>query len=691
MTFPECRHGFGLATAAQRECQSPKLVGLKIVSPTQCERCYCRDHESPVRDGVPLHLLPCAHLGASIGHAGAQTFSCGHPSHALTTLADCRYCSDYLYPLITPNMPVEMVCKLISLAPRTQPNEWWSWENVQAAHRRIADQAIEQTPAWPARFRGRGIVVVGGGKYFVSAYVTIRVLRQLGCQLPIELWHLEGEIDESMRQVIEPLGVRCIDADAFVRNERFRFIPGHWWRGWQLKAVALRNCSFREVLLLDADSYPVRNPEFLFEWKKYREWGAVFWPDLALNSSISPAHAWEIFGVSPIEELPTESGQILVNKELCWRELNLALHYNAHADFVYHILYGDKDTFPVAWQRLGRRYARMWPKSTFVSMGIHQFDDRGELLFIHRVHDKFRLPDTRFISTPQQSTHNKFHPDFPLEEFCFQAVKDLGDSYPSATDSTCTSRPNVATADSPMVTIVPPPKKAEVTAFVRYHDLWIRQRMQAEDVAIVQDILVGDAYRMATRSHDVQQAAFVVDIGSHIGSFATLIRRANPAAKITCVEACPENIAVLRANVGQFATIVPAACTYEPGQLILLNTVTSNGGNTGGSTVVKEGNEGNPDPHYDVDRRPLAKVTLEEMMERAHASTIDILKLDCEGSEFSILENTSVLKHVKLIVGEYHGFSRWERLRQSRFPNWIYHHLLGEELGLFHLINPAFL
>ena len=129
----------------------------------------------------------------------------------------------------------------------------------------------------------------------------------------------------------------------------------------------------------------------------------------------------------------------------------------------------------------------------------------------------------------------------------------------------------------------------------------------------------------------------------------------------------------------------------QPGQLILLNTITSNGGNTGGSIVVTEGNVGNPSPHYAVDRRPIAKVTLEELMERAHASTIDILKLDCEGSEFSILENTSVLDHVKLIVGEYHGLSRWERLRQSRFPDWIYHHLQGEELGLFHLINPAFL
>lgn len=49
---------------------------------------------------------------------------------------------------------------------------------------------------------------------------------------------------------------------------------------WVLKPWALLNSSFRHVLMLDADSFPVTNPEFLFETPQYRDTGAIFWPDV---------------------------------------------------------------------------------------------------------------------------------------------------------------------------------------------------------------------------------------------------------------------------------------------------------------------------------------------------------------------------------------------------------------------------
>ena len=428
MEFPACRHGQPLSSPSIRSCQSKKLLGLKIVSPQQCDQCYCRDHDLDDEDTLPTRLLTCAYLGGQLqsdSESRDVQYECFHPRHGITTLKHCLACEEYLFPLITPNMPLEMVQRLIMLPIREHPNSWWEWENVRAAHRNLATESIQRTPPCPRDFNGRGIVVVGGGRYFVSAYVTIRVLRRVGCQLPIELWHLDGEIDEKMRSLVDPYGVKCVNAEQVAQRETYRFLPHHWWRGWQLKAFALINCSFREVLLLDSDCYPVRNPEFLFDWVRYREWGAIFWPDLENNKQMIPDTAWPIFGIEPFDELPTESGQLLVNKELCWREINLALHYNAHADFVYHIVYGDKDTFPIAWQRLGRRYARMWPKSTFDSIAIRQYDNQGELLFIHRVHDKFRMPATKFDGTPQQFEGNQFQSHFPLEDFCFETVDEL--------------------------------------------------------------------------------------------------------------------------------------------------------------------------------------------------------------------------------------------------------------------------
>jgi hypothetical protein len=35
--------------------------------------------------------------------------------------------------------------------------------------------------------------------------------------------------------------------------------------GWQLKPYSIVHCPFREVLFLDADNVPLRDPTFLFE------------------------------------------------------------------------------------------------------------------------------------------------------------------------------------------------------------------------------------------------------------------------------------------------------------------------------------------------------------------------------------------------------------------------------------------
>lgn len=336
---------------------------------------------------------------------------------------------------MTRNTPVNLAKRLMQAPYRQQPNGWTNWENVQDAFHELTDEALREYAGEFHWKEERGIVIVGGGRYFDSTYVTVRVLRHLGCTLPIEIWHLEGEIDDEQHSLLMPFDISFRNAEHDPQTQSFRFLADHWWRGWQLKSCALRYCSFREVLLLDSDCYPVRNPEYLFDWSQFQEWGAVFWPDLDMNRGLIKEDAWRAFEVKPFKELPTESGQILINREICQRELHLACHFNQHADFVYNVLYGDKDTFPIAWQRLGRQYARMWPSSQFDSVVIKQFDFNGQIAFLHRVHDKFRCNGTSFDGTPQQYHQNQFHENFPLEAYCFSVLDELKASRLVATSS----------------------------------------------------------------------------------------------------------------------------------------------------------------------------------------------------------------------------------------------------------------
>lgn len=218
----------------------------------------------------------------------------------------------------------------------------------------------------------------------------------------------------------------------------------------------------------------------------------------------------------------------------------------------------------------------------------------------------------------------------------------------------------------------------------------IRQNNVNQDLTIVDDVYWRDCYKTAIIPQVVENAAVVVDIGAHIGTFAKLVHEKNPTAKIICVEACPENIEALRANVGAFAEIVHAACSYEDGELALCNAVRPDCVSTGGSIVVPAADVmAHAQGPYWPDTRPLPKVTLEQLGAQFGFDKIDLLKLDCEASEFSILGGCDIAR-VRFILGEYHGRERWDKFRQVRFADWDYGHMsMAGDMGNFHLRNTA--
>lgn len=245
---------------------------------------------------------------------------------------------------------------------------------------------------------------------------------------------------------------------------------------------------------------------------------------------------------------------------------------------------------------------------------------------------------------------------------------------------------------------------------VRQREFWVRRDNIAQDLVIVQDIAEEDSYRIAEL--DVP-GPVAVDVGAHIGVFSRAFRRRHPSARIVAVECCPENIPALERNVGDFATIVPAALTYDQ-DVALLNAVFPDCVSTGGSTVIpreklqaiiaehRGAAEGDSSPEQDanapesppeidgywLDARPLATVTLEALMSEHGLEQIDVLKLDCEGSEFSILENTTSLERIGAIVGEYHGRERFLELVGRRFTDWRFRIIRDGEIGTFWLVNP---
>ncbi len=258
---------------------------------------------------------------------------------------------------------------------------------LEASLSKLARDLRESPAEFPkGRFAGRGIVIAAGGTtIFTNAYVLVSVLRNtLGCRLPIEVWHFgAAEMSPAMAHLLEDLQVKVIDA-----VPRIAAAGVNLRDGWQLKSFCLAHSGFAECLLLDADQVPVVDPTGVFGWPEYRETGAVFWPDIVAIRRASPV--WDLMGLAPEQpEISFESGQILVDKRRHWRALSIAIGLNAAADLTYRLVYGDKDTFLLAWRLAGEPFSFI-PHLPFRGDNcLFQRDFDGKTLFQHRTTGKW--------------------------------------------------------------------------------------------------------------------------------------------------------------------------------------------------------------------------------------------------------------------------------------------------------------
>lgn len=273
------------------------------------------------------------------------------------------------------------------------------------------DQVIPHLPDSPPEPKsGRGIVIACGGyKFQINAWVCINLLRHFKCTLPIECWYLgEKERNTAWEQLVKDLGCTCIDA-----YEVRKKYPHRRLHGWELKPYAIMHSPFEEVLYLDADNCPIRNPEYLFEEPEYKNTGAIFWPDF---SRLDKARlAWKVFGNIPYRNEPeVESGQIVINKIKCWKALELMHWYMQNSNnFFFHHVHGDKEIFHLAWRKLDMPYA-MPSRPIHALPGVMcQHDFQEGRIFQHRNMAKWSF------------YHNNRIADFWHEDLCFYFLEDL--------------------------------------------------------------------------------------------------------------------------------------------------------------------------------------------------------------------------------------------------------------------------
>lgn len=333
-------------------------------------------------------------------------------------------------PHCTPETSVSDMAELLRQPASPWPDGWAGWKNTQQAHIKILEETIRTCPPYPeGKYRGRGIVISVNAKpgwssgknlpngYFPGAWVVVNELRRLGCTLPIVFAYIgDLELDPKLVKLVEPLGVECMDLQRLTESDPMRILGG-----WESKVYALYHAPFEQVIYMDADCFPVRSPELLFDSPQFKHTGAIFWPDLPPYDRPEwlPAIVWENIGVPPNPDyVDFESGQLAIDKRKCWKEFVAARHINEHSDWYYKFVFGDKSTFHLAWakcQDMGINRGWAIPKTPAGWNGKHieQHDFGGQVLFQHATQDK---PSLTGFAHPHHLIHR---------EHCERHLEDL--------------------------------------------------------------------------------------------------------------------------------------------------------------------------------------------------------------------------------------------------------------------------
>lgn len=164
--------------------------------------------------------------------------------------------------------------------------------------------------------------------------------------------------------------------------------------------------------------------------------------------------------------------------------------------------------------------------------------------------------------------------------------------------------------------------------------------------AILREI-AEDCYGLADIS--LSPGDVVLDIGANVGVFSAYLAALYPGVRILAFEPVPETFAVLRRNLDRNGIRSVEAHNLGvngDGRALELRC---NPRNSGGATAL-----GALDPTGGEHLVTCPCITLDEIFRRNAIDRCRLLKIDCEGGEYEILQTTTMLNRVEYLRGEFH-------------------------------------
>lgn len=164
-------------------------------------------------------------------------------------------------------------------------------------------------------------------------------------------------------------------------------------------------------------------------------------------------------------------------------------------------------------------------------------------------------------------------------------------------------------------------------------------RRKSSDFYVFEEIFIEERYHISPNC----EVKYIVDVGANIGLAALYFTKLFPNSKIICIEPESSNFELLVRNTANYPNIIryKAGLWNKKCFLKIINVEDANWAFIVEETPAKEGN--------------LFAIAMEDILLENPTESIDLIKVDIEGSEKEVFEkNIEWLKKTKNLIIELH-------------------------------------
>jgi alpha 1,2-mannosyltransferase len=225
-------------------------------------------------------------------------------------------------------------------------------EGLKKSHADFVAFAHELAGSLPYKPGSKGIVMTSAAPYLGIAITSVSLLRRTGCKLPVQIYFdkMSDVIRGDCEGIFNTLGVECVNMEKMWQIKPQLETK---MRGYQFKVLAMVFSQFQQILFLDADAWPLKDPDYLFQSEPFTSHGLITWPDVFLSTVSTHYYPIAQVALSTADRKESsESGIVMYDKGRHASSLLLATYYNYWGyDYYYHLLCqrghgaGDKETF----------------------------------------------------------------------------------------------------------------------------------------------------------------------------------------------------------------------------------------------------------------------------------------------------------------------------------------------------------